>query len=147
MARKVVDPRGEEWKVGRQWAPWRPRLRDPDSSDASSLGDVLDLSDAGSLLLGLILAFVVVVAFLVLWPLVALAIELTIVVLGVLVATAGRVLLRRPWVVRAWSARGRERRWSVVGWRASGELIDAIASSLAGGLALPPEGEGHRLPS
>ncbi len=78
----------------------------------------------------------VVLLFLVIWPIVVIALELVILVLLFLVSLAGRVVFRRPWTV---VARGetpgasRELEWRVVGWRRSGLLIDAAADALAAG--------------
>lgn len=73
-------------------------------------------------------------------------------VLGV----AARVLFRRPWVVEArsaeplppettdaWSSDApvpavRRHTWRVVGWRASGEQVEAVAKALAHGHPVPP---------
>ena len=55
-------------------------------------------------------------------------------VIGLLVLLAaglfGRVVLRRPWTIRARSAHGREERVTASGFRRSGELRDEVAESL-----------------
>lgn len=142
MARKVTDPHDVDWKVAREWAPWRPRLRrrdrDGDGSGWLDLGDLFSVDDAGGLLVAIGLAIFVVALFLVVWPVVAIAIELVLVALGILVAAAGRILLRRPWTVSAVTAGGRRWRWQVVGWGESGRLVEEIAEAIRLGGALPP---------
>ena len=149
MARAVESPDGERWKVGRQWAPWRPRLRRRRRNDAEDAagegigGTIEGIFAADDLFAGLligVLGFVVfVLAFVVVWPVIAIAAEIIIVVLGVLGATVGRVVLRRPWVIRAHvPGTYQERAWRVKGWRASRQMIDAVSSALERGLPLPP---------
>lgn len=145
MARTVTEPHGETWKVGRQWAPWRPRLRTPGEDGGGSWldipGGLADADDfAVGIVAGLLAVVVFAVLFLVVWPLVAIAIEIVLIALGILVATTGRVLLRMPWTVRAVAGNGRERKWKTVGWGPSGRLVEQIASAIEHGTTLP-EGE------
>ena len=142
MARTVTDAYGERWRVGRQWAPWRPRLRGPgEKNDGSSWFDVPGFGDVDDFAAGIVIALLAVVmlaiAFLVVWPLVAIALEIVLIALGALVATVGRVLLRKPWTVRAVAENGRERKWKVVGWGPSGRLVDEIAAAIEHGTTLP----------
>jgi len=142
VARKVTDPHGVRWHVGRQWAPWRVRVRPerPDWGDGGGGGDWLGpLDDAAGILVGLGILVAVALAFLVIWPIVALAVELVIVLVGVLVTVVGRLVLRKPWTVVARARGGRNHRhvWSVAGWRASGELVDGAAEALRLGHDLP----------
>lgn len=68
------------------------------------------------------------IVFLVIWPIVAIALELVILALIFLATLAGRVLFRTPWTVVARSeAPGtpRLREWQVVGWRDSGRTSAA----------------------
>ena len=140
MARSVVAPDGVRWKVGRRWAPARVRLRrrrrDGDGLDVGDLG--FDVFDGPLAIIGVLAAAVVL--FLVVWPIVAIALELVLLVLIFLISLAGRVLFRRPWTVLARSTTpgtAREYEWRVAGWRRSARLIDAAAEALAGGLDLP----------
>lgn len=145
MARKVVDPSGIRWTVGRQWTPWRVRVRTekPDwlQRDSGGGGWLGPLDDAGGVFAALAILVAVALLFLVVWPVVALAVELVLVALLVLVGTAGRVILRRPWTVHAVARGGRDHRheWHVVGWRASGELRDQAAEALHLGQELPAD--------
>ena len=141
------------WKVGRQWLPYRVRLRRerelPDAPDASWLGDLFDFADfsLGGILVGLALAILVVLLFLVVWPLVALAIEIVLVIIVFLVALAGRLVFRRPWRIVA-RTRGSIRStlaWHVVGWRASGRVIDEVADALAAGQTQPAPAGAERV--
>jgi hypothetical protein len=140
--RAVLAPDGRMWKVGRQWLPFRVRLRRerelPDPSWAGNLFDLADLS-LGGILVGLSIAILGAVLLLIVWPLVALAIEVAIVLIVFLVALAGRLVLRRPWriVARSRSPVRATLAWHVVGWRASGRVIEEVADSLAAGAAEP----------
>ena len=142
MARTVTDQYGETWRVGRQWAPWRPRLRTPGEDSDGSGFDVPGFGDgdafAAGILLGLVAVVVVALLFLVVWPIVAIAAAIVLIALGVLVATVGRVLLRTPWTVRAVAENGRERKWKTVGWGPSGRLVDEIAAAIEQGTTVPP---------
>lgn len=142
-----MSPDGERWKVGRQWSPWRPRLRPSRrrGEDAAVEGSQWGLDGAmmaddllGGVLVGLAFAAVVVLAFVVVWPVIAIAAEIAIVVLGVILGTAWRIAFRKPWIVRASAMTYRDERvWEVKGWRASGQMIDAVSSALERGLPLP----------
>lgn len=132
MARTVSSPDGNRWYVRRVWLPWRPTWRrrrkkvrlDTDHPLEDAVGCVLDIETA---LIGVAL---LLAAYFV-WPvLVALAELVLLALLGML----ARVLLRRPWIVEATPATGRGRfRWKVVGWRRSGEVVDAVAERLSSG--------------
>jgi hypothetical protein len=138
MARKVTAPDGLDWTVGRQWVPWRWRLwRERVDLDGPSGGDMgWAIDDVGGILVALGVLVVLALVFLAIWPLVAIAIEIVLIGIGLLATVAGRVVLRKPWTVRA-VARGHEHTWKVRGWRASGERIDEVATALAGGFTLP----------
>lgn len=149
MARAVETPGGERWKVGRQWAPWRPRLRrrrDDDNERAVGEGgnwalEALSWGDdiLGGAMVALVVGLLVVLALLVVWPVVAIAIEVTIIILGVLGATLARVVFRRPWVIRAHvPGTYQERAWRVKGWRSSRDMIDSVSWALERGMPLPP---------
>jgi hypothetical protein len=110
------------------------RLRDWNWREAGP-GDFAD-AELG----GLAAIAVAMVVFLVIWPIIAIALELVVLVLICLVGIAGRVLFRRPWTVIARSqATGPPRRheWRVVGWRRSTRLINDVIDSLKRGTDLP----------
>lgn len=73
---------------------------------------------------------VVLVFTTVLLPVIVLAIELVGLLVVLVGGLFGRVVLRRPWTVRAWTKGGREERLTARGFRGSGELRDAVAESL-----------------
>lgn len=90
-------------------------------------------------LVGLAVFVAFVLAFVVVWPVIAIAAEIVVVVLGVLGATVGRVVFRRPWVIRAHvPGTYQERAWRVKGWRNSRDMIDSVSWALERGLPLPP---------
>ena len=72
-----------------------------------------------------------------LFNVVAIAIELTIFLVALLVGLFSRVVLRRPWTVFAKSGTLTHER-HVVGWRGSRRADRRLASRLASGLELQP---------
>ena len=89
-------------------------------------------------------------------PLVLALVDVMVLALLTVLGIAVRVLFRRPWVVEARSTEPlppettdawpsdapvlavRRHTWRVVGWRASGEQVEAVANALAHGNPLPP---------
>lgn len=144
MARTVVTPDGDTWKVGRRWLPFRPRHDRFDVVESVDAGSVAEGDDPLSFLLLFILSVVLWVVltlvFAVVVAVIALVVEAVVAALVLVVAAAGRVVLRRPWTVVARCVKGLPRRhtWAIVGWRASGKMVDDVARSLAEGTALPP---------
>lgn len=132
--RKVSDPNGNEWRVGRRWLPDRPRLRRRRNEDTQNTLDAADAGwDIGDIFDAPIVAFIglaILVVTFILFPFIVLLIELIVFV----VVAAGGLVLRavagRPWVVRARSRAGHEHRWDIVGFRAAGEYRDTVARRL-----------------
>ena len=142
MSRSVVAPDRVRWQVGRQWLPFRVSLRGGDWrewTDADLSG--LDFFDSPSgFLAGLAIIATAMLLFLVVWPVVAIALELVLVALILVVAVAGRVLSRRPWTIFARSEMTeatREHTWQVVGWRPSARLSESVVEALESGAELP----------
>ncbi|MDQ3108147.1 MAG: hypothetical protein M3Q68_10135, partial [Actinomycetota bacterium] len=128
-AREVVDPQGRTWKVRRRWVHRSVRWRGArDLPDAGIPGlDFLDDELGIFAVIGLVITSIAVVALGIFFviPAVIFMIELVLVVLALLLGGVARLLLRRPWTVEArikGTNEGRE--WKVVGWRASGDLVD-----------------------
>jgi hypothetical protein len=145
--RRVTAPDGREWKVGRQWLPARMRIR-RDESDGpgdgdgilDTMGDFLGMDDAGAgILVGFAVLALSALLFAVVFPVIALTLELIILLALFMAGIVGRVVFRRPWHVLA-RTDGASYRWPVRGWRARGERVDAVADALAGG-SLPPGAE------
>jgi hypothetical protein len=80
------------------------------------------------------------VFFLVLLPLLGIALELIVLLLILWSGIVGRVLLGRPWIVEAANLDdpGRSRAFAVKGWRGSGRAIEEIAAAIS--VSGPPEG-------
>ncbi|HEX8645782.1 MAG TPA: hypothetical protein VF715_02700 [Thermoleophilaceae bacterium] len=135
MGRKVLAPDGRKWKVGRDWFPRRVRRRWETRDGLDVLGDLGFDLDIGPFAAVLAVVFVVIVLVVVILPLLALAVEVVIVILAALAALAARLLRRRPWrlVARSHEPYDEELDWHVVGWRESGEAIDAIRAALEAG--------------
>lgn len=142
MSRNVVAPNRVRWRVGRQWLPFRVSLRGGDWRDWRDI-DIggLDLFDSpGGVLAGLGIIALAMLLLLVVWPIVAIALELVLVAVILVGALAGRVVLRRPWTIVARSETTGtpcEHTWRAVGWRRSRRLIDTVADALARGGELP----------
>lgn len=161
MARqRVVDPQGTEWTVRRRWVHRRLRWRGPrrgalDLLDGADLiGSAGDLPVVGIvfLVIGLILIAVFAVLFII--PAVIFLIELLIVLAIVTIGVVGRMLFGRPWTVEARrDGDGAGYEWQTTGWRASNELVHAVAGQLrttghAGdGRPIPATGDGGATPT
>ena len=134
--RQVTAPDGREWKVGRQWMPRWVRLRPRRKKKDGSGWDILDAStysdDLGGILVGLALVAIVFVVLFVLFPVVAIALELLLLIVLFIAGLFARVALRKPWHVLAQTGEAAYR-WPVKGWRASGERVDEVADQLAAG--------------
>lgn len=140
--RTVRAPDGREWKVGRDWLPRRVRLRrEREPGGSLDLVELVDL-DAGPVAAVLAVIVLVVFLFAVVWPLVALALEVVILIFLFLAALAGRLLLGRPWRVlaRADKPYPERRAWQVAGWRASRDVIDDVARAIETGQEPRPRG-------
>ena len=134
--RKVLAPDGREWKVGRDWIPVRVRLRRERNREGGEGWDLLEFADLDLGPFAFVIAIVFVVLFvLIVWPLLALAIEVIILIVVFIATLAGRLLQRRPWrvVARSREPWQSELDWHVTGWRASRKAIDAIALALEAG--------------
>ncbi len=109
--------------------------RTGDVADAGDPGCAIDLFD--DLVLVLAVVVVVLLVVFVVLPLVLVVIDLVLVILLSVLGVIGRVVFRRPWLVEAASSDGRAHTWPVVGWRASGQVIDDLVATLAHGNPLP----------
>jgi hypothetical protein len=144
--RKVTSPDGRTWTLGRHWMPrrrkiGRAKLRDMDAPDfMPDFGD--DLGVIGVIILAFFAVIVAIVLILVLFNVFAIAIELMLVLVLLLWGVVARVVFRRPWTVFAKSGSALYTR-QVVGWRASGHVINAIEQDLRSGVQLQaPAGHG-----
>ncbi|MDP1849485.1 MAG: hypothetical protein Q8K79_16970 [Solirubrobacteraceae bacterium] len=141
MSSETVGPDGIGWRVGRRWLPARVRLRDWDWRESAPDWDGLSFfDDPSGFLLALGVIATAMIVFLVIWPIVAIALELVILALLFLASLAGRVLFRKPWTVFARSAglgEPRVHEWRVVGWRDSSRLIADVRAALRSGGELP----------
>jgi len=142
--RTVTAPDGSTWHVGRQWMPWKPRHRGPDV-DAGDMGGIGDLGgdDIVGIIIGLlVLITIVFLIFTVVIPLVALAVEIILLLILVVWGIGTRVVLRRPWTVRAREKDGtRELVYKAKGYLRSGRVRDEVAEALARGEATPRPAE------
>jgi len=140
--RHVTAPDGREWKVGRQWLPARVRIR-PDRGDGDdddgdgfldTMGDFFGIDDAGAgILVGFAVLALSALVLAIVFPVIALTLELIILLALFLAGIVGRLVFRRPWHVLARTDGGARYRWPVRGWRASGERVHAVADALARG--------------
>lgn len=156
MGRTVTTPGGHTWRVRRVWAPrlggeslwdrFRRRTR-LSRRVAREAGDVPDPGCAADLLDDaiaiVVIVAVVVFVVLVAVPLLVAILDVVLLALLTVLGIGARIVFRRPWVVEARPvvpvpAELRRHTWRIVGWRASGEMVDAVANALAHGNPLPP---------
>jgi hypothetical protein len=145
------------------WDRFRRRTR-VSRRVASEAGDVPDPGCAADLLDDVIAIVVIVVVvlfvLLVAVPLLVAILDVVLLALLTVLGIGARIVFRRPWVVEARSlvpvpvdgrngaARPsdtettelRRDTWRIVGWRASGEMVAAVANALTHGNPLPPGG-------
>jgi hypothetical protein len=139
--RKIQDPHGRKWTLGRHWLPRRKRIKKPDIDMPDFLGDFGGDDGIFAAIFLAIAAFVLAIFLgLLLFNVVALAIELAIVIIVALVGLISRVVFRRPWTVFA-SSGDQRIEYPVVGYFNSKRRIDELANQLSSGAQLPP---GHR---
>lgn len=100
--------------------------------DADVAGEAAELPVVGVIFFAIAALLVGVAAVIFVVPAVIFLLELLLVVLLVALGAGARILFRRPWTVEARVAGTNEvREWKVVGWRASGELVDTVATRVA----------------
>lgn len=117
---KVTDRSGQRWLIGRRILPWRRRLRMPDVSGLGDLGGGDDI--LGVILLILAIPVLVVTA--------VFLSEVLLLLLLLPVVVLLRVAFKRPWIVDVRPAKDRRavtHTEQVVGWRAAGERVQALA--------------------
>ncbi len=106
-------------------------------------GGLDDLGVFGMIIAAIVLVIVAIFLALVLFNVIAIALELLIVILLLLAGVFSRVVLRRPWVVQA-STGGppaQAHAWKVVGWLRGRRVIADVASQLASGSHEPRPAE------
>jgi hypothetical protein len=140
----VIDPAGREWKVGIRWLPRRPkwigwgpgrnRKRKREPRDPSWF-DGLDLPIPDEFP-GFLIVLAVIVVLLLAWffvlPIAVFALDLLLLLLLAAAGVAARVFFRRPWIVEA-TTEGEVRRWPVVGFRSSREMVAEVSWALQNG--------------
>ena len=135
--RRVLVPRGPEWKAGRRAARSRTAAADPPSDTDLAARFELPV-DAAVELAPMVTVVVIAVAilFVVLAPLLAFLLDVIVVLAGAALAIAGRVFFRRPWRIEASTETTPPEQiaWGVVGTRASGAAVDVIARDIARGV-------------
>jgi hypothetical protein len=138
--RKVTGPDGRRWTLGRRWLPryrklGRTDVPDMPGGDFDLGGD--DLGIFGAILLAIVGIFVAIVLVLVLFNVVAIALELMIFITLAVAGLISRVVFRRPWVVFARSGENRFE-YPVVGYFNSRRKLQDIAGRLSIGAELEP---------
>jgi hypothetical protein len=156
--RRLWAPRlgGESlWRRFRRRSRMSRRVTEQ-AGDVADPGCVVDLLDDAIAVV--VIVAVVVFVLLVAVPLLVAIADVVLLALLTVLGFGTRILFRRPWVVEARSlvpvpvdARAgdawpsdatttepRRHTWRVVGWRASGEMVLAVADALAHGNPFPP---------
>jgi hypothetical protein len=121
------------WEVAVRWLPWRPRWKHPFSwwakdsvALANPFGEWAWLDPVFYFLVvsGVVILVLGVLATVAAW----------IATLGSLaLAVAGRLVLRRPFLVEATTSSGRWHGWWVVGWRRARAVRTEVRGALATG--------------
>ena len=129
----VTAPDGASWKIKRHWISRRPRWRGREGAELLDLTELFSFLDDTPL--GPILGVIVVIGVILLATgFLAFFVEVLIIVVALAVTLAAKFLFRRPWFVEAWSVSGPPRRWAVVGWRRSSQVVDEVARSIEAGV-------------
>ena len=138
--RTVTAPDGTKWTLGRRWLPrWKQLARvDPGSGpDLPDGGFDDDTGIFATIFLAIFAVIATIFLVLVLFNVVAIAIELMLFIVALLAGLFSRVVLRRPWTVYAKSKRATLERHAV-GWRGSRAQLDDMSSALRSGLDPAP---------
>jgi hypothetical protein len=148
---------GRTWHVRRRWLPrlgaetipgrfWgrirRTVRRTTDLADGAPDPGCLEIFGEG-LIAGIAILLLVLLAIFVVVPVLVALLDLLVLLLLLGLGAVARVLLRRPWIVEA-RTDDEVRTWKVVGWQASGTLVDDVAQRLQAGVSLPESPEGSR---
>lgn len=164
FARTVTAPDGTVWDVSPLWKGRRhgPRIpsawrkireqrraeraagREEKESGGGSGGGGLDACDCdcgdtvdSAILVVIVLIVVGGLAYFVVWPLLALAIELLIVLFLVFAAFVGRAAFGHPWIVEADGSDGRRLEYRVAGYGAMRRVLREVSDGLAFGVQEP----------
>ena len=130
--RTVTTPDGATWRIKRHWISRTPKLRDREGPGGEELFDLFSVFNDTPL--ALIVVVVLLVAFFFFNGFFLFLAEVVIVTMVLVVTLVAKVFLRRPWFVDAVCATKAPRRWAVVGWRRSGEVIEQLAKALEAGV-------------
>jgi hypothetical protein len=146
IRRKVTGPDGRRWKLGRKWLP---RFKRIDKADVTDFGPDLpgfdgldDLGIVGVIIAAVLAVIVAIFLALLLFNVIALAIELTILIMLTITGLIGRILFRKPWIVFA-VTRDSGAYGEVVGWRASRQWLRDAETRIASGLNPAPGDRGR----
>src|SRR3954465_6737052 len=147
IRRKVTGPDGRRWRLGRKWFPRFKRIHKADVTDFGpdlpGFDGLDDLGIVGAILAAILAVIVAIFLALLLFNVIALAIELTILIVLTITGLIGRILFRKPWIVFA-STRDEHAYAEVVGWRESKRWLQDAAARIASGLN-PATGDRGRL--
>ncbi len=139
--RKVTAPDGRRWTLGRHWLPRRKKLKKADLTDFGpdlpGFDGLDDLGIVGTIIAAIFIVILAVFLALLLFNVIAIAIELLIVIFVALAGIIGRVVFRRPWIVFA-RTKDVVHEWPVVGYLNGRRRIQEISSQLALGTQLDP---------
>ena len=113
----------------------RGRIRD----GVDFAGGLLDETIVGGLIAMVVGVILIAVFVLLIWPVLAIGLELALVILLVGSGIFGRIFLRRPWTVEALRSGVDEpaQTWNVVGWQRSREVVDEAKAAIRQGMPLP----------
>jgi hypothetical protein len=148
----VTSPDGHHWRVGRRWLDRPlPNLRRRFRTNREKVADegawfdglmipdfdVLDFDDSPATVIAI--AIGALLLFLVLLPLIGIALELIVLLVLLWSGIVGRVLFGRPWIVVAANLDDprRSAAFAVKGWQRSGQAVEDLSRAIA--VDGPPE--------
>jgi len=143
----ITSPDGERWRVRRRWSDrpmpniWRRMERSADELEDSGVAPRFGELGwyAGDGWAGVMVAFAAIVLFVILIPVLGVALELIVLFIVLWSGLVGRLLLGHPWVVEARNLDDGERSaaYAVKGFRSAGHAVRELSAAIAAGG--PPE--------
>lgn len=137
----ITSPDGQRWRVRRRWSDrpvpniWRRMHRHADElEDTGVTPQFGDLGwGFGDGWPGMLIAFAAIVIFVILIPVLGVALELIVLVVVLWSGLISRLLLGHPWVVEARNRDDGERSvaYAVKGFRRAGAAVDELKAALA----------------
>ena len=137
----AVDPQNNVWVIRRVWIPrwaspnvkkrflwWRGRIGKFGGEGAEGLEAI---GEYFIVALAVLLFLAIAIFFLI--PLLLVIFDLVVLLFFVLIAISGRVIFRRPWIIRVIRSDGHIFERNVIGWSDSKTEIDVLKQDILNG--------------